>query len=93
MLVPEFYFRRWGGRSAGSGGKFEVPPSPGRSVMDGVRQQTRTLGRGRKGVWVALRDLDSKLGSPLNLGSLASNCKASDVGSGGQPGSGAWAVR
>lgn len=35
MLVPEFYFRRWGGRSAGSGGKFEVPPPPpGRSVME-----------------------------------------------------------
>lgn len=48
-----------------------------------VRQETRRLGLGpKRGCWVALRDLGSKLGSPSTLGSLASNCKANLFGAG-----------
>lgn len=50
MLVPEFYFRRWGGRSAGSGGKFEVPPSPGRSVMEWGEAGHGRWGAGERGL-------------------------------------------
>lgn len=83
MLVPEFYFRRWGGRRAGSGGKFEVPsPPPGRSVMEGGG---RRLGAGQEGLGGSERPR-LKARTPLTLGSLASNGKANDLGRGGSRG-------
>lgn len=67
MLVPEFYFRGWGGRRAGSGGMFGGPLGP--SVMEwGGARDTDPGAWAKSECWVALRDLGSKLGFPLNSG-------------------------
>lgn len=47
MLVPEFYFRGWGGRRAGSGGVFGDPQGP--QSWSGVGQERQTKRRGQKG--------------------------------------------
>lgn len=82
MLVPEFYFRGWEERRAGSGGMFGDPQGPQWCKSGGAGDMDAGAWA-KRGCWVALRDLGSKLGSPSTLGSLASNCKASYLAGGG----------
>lgn len=90
MLVPEFYFRGWGGRRAGSGGMFGVPLGP--SVMEwGGAGDTDPGAWAKSGCWVALRDLGSKLGSSLNSGLFGIQLQGQLFGTG--MGAALWAVR
>lgn len=66
MLVPEFYFRGWGGRRAGSGGMFGDPQGPQCGVGWGRRH--RRGGVGKKGVLGGSERPRLKACLPLNSG-------------------------
>lgn len=93
MLVPEFYFRGWEGRRAGSGGMFGDPQGPQWWKWGGAGDTDGRWGLGQKGAWGGSVRPRLKAWLPLHSGLFGIQLQGQLFGAGAEGSAALWAVR